>query len=314
MLIAAVMVTATLHAATGPEPGEHRFTIHVGSLDREYVVYVPRGYDGTSRVPVVIMFHGGGGTARGTMTETGWTAKADEARFLAVFPEGARPDTSRPGHFVLNPQVWNDGSGRFAALMKADDVGYIRAAIDDVRGRFAIDARRIYACGFSNGASMTFRVGEELADRIAAIAPVAGACWKPAPAPSRAVPCLYITGTDDPLNPLAGGEIRMPWSGTSAGTKPSVWEDAMRWARGTGCGEASSRIIFDRDGVKATCWGPGRGGCEVLLYTIEGMGHTWAGGRNLLPEAWVGRTSDKISATDLIWEFFQRHALPAPPS
>jgi polyhydroxybutyrate depolymerase len=49
---------------------------------------------------------------------------------------------------------------------------------------------------------------------------------------------------------------------------------------------------------------------EVIFYTIDGMGHTWPGGFSLLPEAWVGKTSDKLKANNVIWEFFKGHPMP----
>jgi polyhydroxybutyrate depolymerase len=89
------------------------------------------------------MFHGAGGTARGAMRQTGWTAKADEAGFLAVFPEAVSRDPSKPSRFKDNPQVWNDGSGRgHAARRNIDDVAFTNALLDDLEARFAVDKSR----------------------------------------------------------------------------------------------------------------------------------------------------------------------------
>lgn len=85
-------------------------------------MHVPASYDGKRPLPIVVMFHGGGGTAKDAMTETGWTEKADEAGFIVAFPEGVPPDPSKPGQFRHNPQAWNDGSKRFLAeKMDIDD-------------------------------------------------------------------------------------------------------------------------------------------------------------------------------------------------
>jgi polyhydroxybutyrate depolymerase len=198
-----------IDAARKPGAGDHTFDIQVGGLERRYIVHVPPGYDGSKPGPVILMFHGGGGTAQGAMRETRWAAKADKEGFLAVFPEGTRPDPSQPARFAGNPQTWNDGSSRLnvgAAERKVDDDGFVRALLDDLAARFAVDTRRIFVTGFSNGASMSFRIGRELANRVAAIAPVAGADWADEPPkPVRPVPLLYITGTADPLNPIDGG-------------------------------------------------------------------------------------------------------------
>ena len=66
--------------------------------------------------------------------------------------------------------------------------------------------------------------------------------------------------------------------------------------------------VRDANGVRTETYGPGRDGGEVVYITVDDLGHTWAGGRSLLPEFMVGRTSDKIKATEVIWDFFQKHA------
>ncbi|MFV1967883.1 MAG: PHB depolymerase family esterase [Pirellulaceae bacterium] len=127
------------------------------------------------------------------MWETGWAEKADREGFLAVFPEGTPPDPSRPARFIGNPQTWNDGSKRSnlgAAVRGVADVEFVSAMLSDLSTRFKVDKRRVYATGFSNGASMTFRLARELSTAIAAVAPVAGADWLENKNPDRAVPLL----------------------------------------------------------------------------------------------------------------------------
>ena len=171
ILLGCVSVNTGQGDTTQPKPvssGDHNMTIRVGELDRRYTVHVPPGYNGKTFAPVVIMLHGGGGTGEAAATETGWGVKADEAEFLAVFPDAIPPDPTKPSRFRGNPQLWNDGSGRFYLGQKApDDVGFINAMLDELITKFAVDQRRIFVTGFSNGASMCFRVGAELSKRIA---------------------------------------------------------------------------------------------------------------------------------------------------
>ena len=75
---------------------------------------------------------------------------------------------------------------------------------------------------------MTFRLGAELSDRFAALAPVASHCWITDPEAGRALPTLFIIGTEDQLVPLAGGESTLPWGRR---TTPPVAETLSRWAR-----------------------------------------------------------------------------------
>jgi polyhydroxybutyrate depolymerase len=242
------------------------------------------------------------------MRETGWSAKADRENFIVVFPEGTRPNPSRRARFIGNPQTWNDGSKRpnlWAVRRKINDVSFVNALIDDVIVRLNVDERRIYASGFSNGASMTFRVGRELSGRFAAIAPVAGSDWlEEQSAMSRRISLIYITGTEDRLNPLDGGKIIV--GSRSYGEKPPVREMIRKWATMLGC-PLEDRVIYDKDGVRGIAYGPGNDYSEVVLYTIEEMGHTWPGGTSLLPESVVGKISNRLNACDVIWTFFQKH-------
>jgi len=297
-------------------PGDHPAKVTVRGIERHYTVHVPPRCAGKSPVPLVIMLHGGGGTGRAAAYETGWATKADEAGFLAVFPDAVPRDPTKPASFAANPQLWNDGSDRFyEGQEQVDDVGFLHAMLDDLLVRFAADPNRIYVTGFSNGASMTFRFGAEASRRIAAIAPVAGACWiDPLDLP-RPVPMCYITGTADPLNRIEGG---VPKLGTGASDKvrskpkPPVRASVEKWAKAMGCPTTPAETS-DAGGVHREIYGPGPENSEVLYITVEEMGHTWAGGKSLLPEIMVGKRSDKIKANDVIWEFFQKHPLQAPP-
>jgi len=296
------------------EPGEHLCTLKVGDLNRHYIVHLPPKYDGISSFPAVIIFHGGGGTARGMMLESSWLQKADGKNFLAVFPDATPPDTTKPSRFMQNGQVWNDGSGRFHAGQKdIPDVAFINAVLDELIARFKVNRRRIYATGFSNGASMTFRVGIELSARIAAIAPVAGALWIKQPKIDQPVSLYYITGAADPLNPLEGGVPKFATGSTLRGLssrrKPAVRENVVVWSRLLDC-QSEPRVISAVPGVTTEVYSGGRDGSEVRFTVIKDHGHIWPGGRNRLPESLVGQASDKFKATDAIWEFFEKHTLP----
>ena len=292
-------------------PGDHTFALEVDGLKRTYIVHVPPGNDSGTPLPLVIMLHGEGGTAKAAMWETGWAEKADQAGFLAVFPNALPPDPSRPGNFIKNPQLWNDGSDRFFPGQKGpDDVRFIAALLDEISARLAVDKGRIFVTGFSNGASMCFLVGEKLSNRIAVIAPVAGACWLEPSGLERPVPMLYITGNADPLNLIEGGVPKLATGASDkirAKTKPPVRDSILKWAKALGC-PVTPASMAEANGVRTETYGPGRNGTEVLFITVNGLGHTWAGGRSLLPESMVGKTSDRLKATDTIWDFFKKHA------
>lgn len=291
-------------------PGTHPFAINVKGVERSYLLHIPPSSDHTKKWPVVVMFHGGGGTAKAAMWETGWAKKADKEGFLAVFPNAMARDPARPSSFASNPQLWNDGSDRFYPGQKPpDDVGFIAAMLDELSARFALDERRVFATGFSNGASMSFRVGAELSNRIAAIAPVAGALWFDPPIFKHPVSMCYITGTADPLNLIEGGAPKLATGASDrvrAKPKPPVRDSVLKWAKALGC-PAATASASNANGVRTETYSPGLGAAEVVYIEVDGLGHTWAGGKSLLPESMVGKTSNKIRATDVIWEFFKAH-------
>ena len=288
--------------------GTYRFTITVQGFERSYFVHVPPSYDSAKKWPVVVMFHGGGGTAKGAMRETGWDDKSNKEGFLAVFPEGTPPDVSRPSRFRENSQTWNDGSRRSnvgAASREVPDINFVSAMLADLRVRFGVDERRIHITGFSNGASMTFRVARELSLVIAAAAPVAGADWLSGTNPERPVPILYLTGTDDPLNPVEGGEIHI--GAKTFGTKASVREMIGNWVNMHSL-RNDGQVVYHKDGATGIAYGLQGEAAKVILYTIEGHGHYWPGGKSALPQRLAGKNTAKLKATDVIWEFFKRHA------
>src|SRR5262245_51343709 len=140
-----------------PAPGRTVLSLTVGGLERHCLVHVPPGYDGNWPVPVVLAFHGTGATGLWTLEETGWADKADREGFLAAFPDGLPPDPSRPARFLANPPFWDAGRGGQVTRPSVDDLAFVSALLDTLRSRFAVDARRVYVTGFSNGASFAFR-------------------------------------------------------------------------------------------------------------------------------------------------------------
>lgn len=310
----AIVVAASLagrfaaHAEPQVAPGNHEESLELGGISRTFIVRTPPKFDGKAKLPVVIMLHGAGGSGAGADVETRWTSKADLEGFLAVFPDGTPPRPTMPARFLVNPRLWNDGSGRGGA--KADDIGFISAIIDRVEGGYAADPARIYCTGFSNGASMTFNVGIHLANRIAAIAPVSGHLWIKQEKLVYPVPLLFIIGTADPLNPIGGGEVTLPWGKQY---HPPVEDSIREWKRMLDC-SPEMKTAVSRNGVREEiydrCTKPG----EVVYYTVEGLGHVWPGGQNRLPEKFVGKPSDKMQATDVIWDFFKEHPRVAAPT
>lgn len=265
---------------------------------RSYLVQAP---DGDGPWPVVMMLHGAGGTAEWTLRETRWGEHARREGFLLVLPEATRPDPASPAGFLQNPQVWNDGAGEgwHPPRPRVDDVGFLVSVLDDLASRFPIDTARIYVTGFSNGAAMTFRFASERADRITAIAPVAGYCVVD-PQPSRPLPTLYMAGAVDPLVPHKGGKVKSPWGRVEA-ERPSIQTTITGWAAAIGCLRIP-RTIESGDGVTIDEY---PGPVPYLAYTIDDLGHHWPGGRGELLRRIAGPPSNRVDGCKVVWEFFR---------
>ena len=159
--------TASVSSTTAPPlPGiDVPAVVSVGGVERRYVVHVPGSYDGTQHVPVVLVLHASGHNANEAARISGMSVKSDSAGFVAVYPEGA-------GRW----QTFNAGRCcGVAGRGNVDDVSFLRAVVADVSANYKVDPHRIYAAGMSNGAMMAYRLGCEMSDVLAAIAPVAGA-------------------------------------------------------------------------------------------------------------------------------------------
>jgi polyhydroxybutyrate depolymerase len=195
---------------------------------------------------------------------------------------------------------------------RIDDVGFSIAVIDDVARRMVLDQRRVYATGHSNGAMMAYRLGAERADRIAAIAPVAGAYNLATFAPSRPVSVLHIHSVDDPRALYKGGS-GPPFPGTNvrASHRP-VMEGLEKWRAHNGC-SARSRETATRSGRQGSTtqtatlivWDGCTGGATVAHWRLTGVGHGWPGTTQTpLREELIGSPTTIISAAEEAWKFF----------
>ncbi|MCI0635197.1 MAG: prolyl oligopeptidase family serine peptidase [Actinobacteria bacterium] len=275
-----------------------------GGIARTYRLHVPPGLDARKPAAVVLVFHGGGGNGKQVERYTRLSALSDREGFIAVYPDAVDGN-------------WNDG--RAVAKLRAqrekiDDVGFACAVLDALAKERAIDPKRVFATGISNGAFFSHRLAAERSERIAAIAPVVGGmapAVAAAFAPAKPVSVLVIQGTEDPLVPYGGGTVAR-----DRGELVDTAEALRLWAEHDACGKpAADEALPDaapRDGTRIVRVrrSGGRDGTEVVLLRVDGGGHTWPGGRPYLPELVIGRTSEDLDATEEIWRFFAAHPRP----
>ena len=182
--------------------GHSQRTVTVGGTERTVLLYRP---DGTAqRAPLVVMLHGGYGSASQAESTYGWDEQADTAKFLVAYPDGLY-------------RSWNAGTccGPPAAL-GVDDVAFVSEVVRSLEAEGAVDADRVYVTGMSNGAMLAYRLACST-DLFAAVAPVAGTilvdCGNATP-----TSVLHIHGAADKNVPYGGG----PGSAVTVAGEPRV--------------------------------------------------------------------------------------------
>ena len=257
-------------------------TIQHDGLTREYSIYVPASYDGTTNFPLLFNLHGGGGTNSAWQVTSDMRPIADTADFILVYPQ-ARPDPSDGNSFNWIPKV----PGTF------DDVPFFSSLIDTIASNYQIDQNRIYACGYSLGGDMNFELGCKLNNRIAAIAPVArtmqanpnGFC-----SPVHPTGVLTILGTVDLVSPYNGIVFGGIEYYISAAATHSYW------ATHNNCVTTATMNTVSPS-VERYTWSTTPGCAYVEELKVIGGGHDWPGS--------FGNMT--IDANTEIWQFVSRY-------
>jgi polyhydroxybutyrate depolymerase len=270
--------------------------LNVGGVDRTYLLHTPQSVSGSSLVPLVLVFHGGGGHAATMPNFTHFDDLADREGFLVAYPESFN-------------KSWNDTHG----LSPADDVGFIRALIAELQRTHHADPKRTYAAGISNGGFFSSRLACDLTDKLAAIAAVAATMPEslvPVCKPSAPISVIFMQGSKDPLVHIDGGPVLR-----DRGVAVSLAQASEFWCKWDGT--SSSPVVEDlpdhaHDGtsVRREVYAGGKQGTEVVVYVIEGGGHTWPGGPQYLPAFLIGKASHNLDGTQVIWNFFKNHKRP----
>ena len=290
-----------------PRPGQRQVTIE-GAEPGFYYVYTPGWQQPGEALPMVVDLHGFGEPA------------ATQVKFSQLSPFGAFA-----GFVTITPQIPRTVP-RWDVRPGSVDLSFVLMAIEQAESRGCVDTSRVYVTGLSNGAMMTSRIACDLADRVAAVAMVAGVQDPADCSPSRPVPMIAFHGTADTFLSYDGGlgtsvaDLPNPSGVGTLGTTEmsvpgtrtaSVPEVMAAWAQRDGCQPtpaestvAADVTLFDYDCPADT---------DVRLYRIDGGGHTWPGSSFSAELAGVvGATAMDISANQVMWEFFRQYSLTPP--
>jgi len=289
LLLAGTGETANARADDPKNPrGSFNLTLEHDGLTRKYLLYVPASYDGKSKVPLLFNFHGFGGKVAGYLRATDMRPLADEENFLLVYPQGS----------PLNGfSHWNAATPSRENKSDADDIGFVNKMIASISAGYKVDPKRIYACGYSNGAFFSYYLGCCLSERIAAIGSVSGTMLEEAyekGKPSRRVPMINLHGTADSVVPYDGKNGLTPIPKVL-----SFWVLQNE----TRTQPAATNFKSGRTKVRRLVYSDAKGTAWIEHYRVKGGGHVW-----------FELNLEGSDANRLIWNFMSGHDLDGPRS
>ncbi len=227
---------------------------------RTYYLYTPKSYNPSRPMPLVLVFHGHGGSGRSIADVTRFNALAEQKGFIVVYPDGIN-------------QEW---SLRGGSQKKVDDVSFVTALLGHLKQIRNIDSHRIYATGFSKGAILAQDLACELPDKIAAFASVAGTLpvrVKPNCRPQTPVSMLMINGTNDLAVHYQGDAKGQRGAGISIPETINFWRSRDRCTSSAQEKQLPDPNPSDRFKVKVSRYSGCSGGSEVTLMAVVDGGH-----------------------------------------
>lgn len=219
-------------------------------------------------MPLVVMLHGY--SFLGAQEEAYLQVQkvAEERGFLYVHPDGTLN--------ALGDPFWNATDACCGFGSKVDDSAYLTSVIDQVSAKYSVDPKRIFFIGHSNGGFMTYRMACDHADRIAAVAVLAGATFDdPSKCnPSKPVSVVHVHGDADGTIAYTGGSIL-------GNTFPSAVKSVTTWAGYDGCATtpvATGRTMDIAENLPGkettvTAFDGCPAGIAVELWTMKGGPH-----------------------------------------
>ena len=276
-----------------------------GTYNRTYEYYIPSSYDGSEAVPLLFSFHGLGSNGDDQRDLTRFDELAEQEGFIAVFPDATVLDPEDYPEAQLPPLPgaeiqWNLGAGSLQYYAGIDDVGFAADMVDWFETNYNVDESRIYSTGMSDGALFSYLLAFNLTGTFAAIAPVCAPMpWGLGNLITAPITVIEMHGTGDPILSYYG------YGGSGGNVTYSVDETIAYW-------RATDNITSEPVG---TVWGPtsrdstvvhryvysgGTDGTAVVLFKVEGGGHTWPGG--VLYSSYVGAVTTHIDGSALIWK------------
>lgn len=276
--------------------GDYDFSLQYGGLTRKYLLHVPSVYEKSKPTPLILAFHGGMGTAEIMAENYDWIPKSDKEGFIVAFPNGVSKLPS--GKFA----TWNAGNCcGYAVESNSDDVGFVKAMIEDIKNK--INVGKIFATGMSNGGMISYRLACEMSDTLTAIVGVSGTDNYNGCVPEKPISIMHIHGLKDDHVLFNGGCGPKCIAGSEANFV-SVPNTISKWVSRNNCDKNPQTVSLNENAyyeLYSNC----NDGVKVKLIVVKDGGHSWPGTKKAPNPLEKSTSSQAISATDEIWDFFR---------
>ena len=282
--------------------GLTELVVDAGGAEHDVRVYVPTTVDGSSRLALVLNFHGFSSNGMQQAALSDYEEFAEDEGFVVAHPTGVPATRDTRNSWELADF---DDPGK-------DDLAFANELLDLLVEDYCVDESRVYATGMSGGGMFTSRLVCDMSDRIAAASSVAAIQFSETCSPERAVPFMAIHGTEDQVVPFDGDASSSRLAGedfAEALLSQPIPEEFARFAETMGCDPAGERVQQSND-IFATTYT----GCDddvpLVFYEVVEGGHTWPGTplAEQLTE-FQGYITTEIDATADSWAFFEQHTL-----
>jgi len=251
--------------------------------------------------PLVLLFHGAGGSGGSFLQRSGWADKAKQEGFIAVAASGLPRDPEASPDFLLNPRIWNSGRLLFSGPRTAvDDTRFVLDMLSDIQLRSQVDAKRIYLLGHSNGATFVAKLAVTFPQHWAAIGLVQGPTVATLSRLARRVPTCAVFGEEDPILPMGGGPTQTPWGMRDT---PPLAEMLSNWAQTLGY-STKAEVTVEDENRRQENYGP-----DFQVIYLKGHGHNYPSPEQPVVDPRFGPVKTEVPVTEAIWDFFKARTL-----
>jgi len=195
----------------------------VDGVTREALVHVPsEAKNKAAPLPVVFAFHGHGGSmqnaARMFSIHTRWT------NAIVVYMQGL----NTPGR-LSDPEGKKPGWQKEIGDQEDRDLKFFDTVLTSLKKDYAVDEKRLFATGHSNGGSFSYVLWAARGEKFAAFAPSAAAAGKSL-ALLKPKPLMHLAAENDPL-------VKFEWQSTTiTGVKKlNQCQSGKPWKDEPGC-------------------------------------------------------------------------------